>query len=134
MALNGERKHCIANFDFKKRKYKSNRTMIARTSIKYSEPERCFLAELPFLGTRHFSSKYCNKKIFFSSKYCSHISKSFQKNRNKYFQFTQLKKFWLKNILFSQYLFIEILCVITFFTFIQQFFKPLREKLKFQSE
>jgi len=41
------------------------------------------------IHTRHFRSQYCDKKIFFSSKYCSYISKSFQINRKKYFQFTQ---------------------------------------------
>ncbi len=58
--------------------------------------------------------RYCNKKIFFSSKYCSYISKSYQINRKTYFQFTRWKKYWLKNIYLSQYLFylfIAILCV-----------------------
>jgi len=53
------------------------------------------------------------------SKYCSYISKSIQINRNKYFQFTQEKKHWMKNVFLSfyrnvflsQYLFIPILCV-----------------------
>jgi len=48
--------------------------------------------------------RYCDKKIFFSSKYCSYISKSSQIKRKKYFQFTQWKKYWLKNVFLSQYL------------------------------
>ncbi len=46
------------------------------------------------------------------SKYCCYIPKSSQINRNKYFQFTQWKKYWLKNvfIFLSHYLFIAILC------------------------
>jgi len=50
------------------------------------------------------------QKDIFSSKYCSYISKSFQINRNKYFQFTQWKKYWWKNIVLSHYLLIAILC------------------------
>ncbi len=64
------------------------------------------------IHTRHFRSQYCDKKIFFSSKYCSYISKSFQINRKKYFQFTQWKKkYWLKNVFLSFYRNIAILCV-----------------------
>jgi len=32
-------------------------------------------------------------------------------HRNKYFQFTQEKKYWMKIVFLSQYLFIAILCV-----------------------
>jgi len=54
--------------------------------------------------------QYCDKKIkdIFLSKYCN-ISKSSQLNRNKYFQFTQGKKYWIKNVFLLQYLFISIL-------------------------
>jgi len=73
-----------------------------------------------YFGTQYFDKKikrycnkkikrYCNKKIkiyFFLSKYCSNISKSSLINRNKYFQFTRWKKYWLKNIFLLQYIFI----------------------------
>ncbi len=62
--------------------------------------------------------RYCNKKNFFS-KYCSYISRSSHINRNKYFSFTQEKKYWMKNVILlfycniflSQYCVQKMLCV-----------------------
>ena len=70
------------------------------------------LSVLGLIHTRHFGTqycdiameRYCNKNIFFSSKYCSYISKLFQINRNKIFSIhTVKKKYWLKNVFLSFY-------------------------------
>jgi len=44
-------------------------------------------------------------KDIFSSKYCSDILKYFQTrlSKNRYFQFTQEKKYWMKNVFLSFY-------------------------------
>ena len=77
-----------------------------------------FSAHIYALFTRHILAhniaikRYCDKIYYFSSKYCSYISKSFQISRKKnIFNSHDEKKYWLKNVFLSFYRNIAILCV-----------------------
>jgi len=52
-------------------------------------------------------------KRHFLSKYYNYISKSIQINRNRYFQLTQEKKYWMKNVFLHFYcnIFLSQYCV-----------------------
>jgi len=66
-----------------------------------------FLSHLGLIHTRHFCTQYCDKKTF------ENIFKlGFNKhNCPKINIFNTHKKYWIKNIFLSQYLFIAILCL-----------------------
>jgi len=80
-----------------------------------------FWEDLGLIHTRHFDAQYCNKKIFLSHG-CLRAKGSWQKNKSRYINKTQIKVCFLKNLpwlvkknvsqnyLFNLYIFIAILC------------------------